>query len=131
AAMLLEQIHYRSRVANIQVVMFVVAKVRDQVAACFFRGRFGAKKLSADVVVDPKDMRAVSRETPHGFRANQSRRTCNDDRAHHVTRTDGFLAGVVRGEAILEFRRVSRDTCVTEYMMAEKLSFLACVTPQL
>src|SRR5580765_4287057 len=81
--MLFEQIHYRSRVANIQVVMFVVAKVRDQVAARFFRGGFGTKKISAHVVVDPKDMRAVSREAPHRFRANQSRRTCNDDRAHH------------------------------------------------
>src|SRR5512132_1125493 len=80
--MLFEQIHYRSRVANIQVVMFIVAKVRDQVVARFFRGSFGAKKLCAHVVVDPKNTRAVSRETPHAFRANQSRRTCNDDRAH-------------------------------------------------
>ena len=107
--MLFEQIHYRSRVANIQVVMFVVAKVRDQVVARFFRGSFGAKKLCAHVVVDPKDTRAVSRETPHGPRANQSCSTRNDDRAHDATRSDGFLAVVFRDEAILEFRRASRE----------------------
>jgi len=52
--------------------MFVIAKVRDQVIARFFRGSFGAEKLCAHVVIDPKDMRAISRETPHAFRANQS-----------------------------------------------------------
>ena len=109
AAMLFEQIHYRGCVANIQVAMFVIAKVRDQVVARFFRGSLGPKKLCAHVVIDPKDMRAVSRETPHGFRANQSRRTCNDDRAHSVTRRDGFLAVVFQDEAILEFRRASRE----------------------
>ena len=86
------------------------------------------QKLCTHVIVDPKDTRALSGETPHGFRANQSRRTCNNDRAHHVTRSDGFLAVVFRDEAILEFRRASRDTCVTEYMTAEKSSFLACAT---
>src|SRR4029453_11115019 len=80
--MLLEQIHDRGRVANIPVLMFVIAKVPDQVLARFFRGSFGAKKLCAHVVIDPKDMRAISRETPHALRANQSRRTGNDDRAH-------------------------------------------------
>src|SRR6266850_3440808 len=83
AAMLLEQIHDRGRVANVHVLMFVIAKVRDQVIARFFRGSFGAKKLCAQVVVDPKDMRAAFRETPHALRANQSRRTCNDDGTHH------------------------------------------------
>src|SRR6266403_4151745 len=63
--------------------MFVIAKVRDQVVARVFRGSFGAEKLCAHVVIDPKDTRAISRETPHTFRANQSRRTCDDDRAHH------------------------------------------------
>src|SRR5438552_12323655 len=63
--------------------MFVIAKVRYQVLARFFCGSFDAKKLCAHVVVDPNDTRAVSRETPHTFRANQSRRTCNDDRTHH------------------------------------------------
>src|SRR6266481_2672110 len=63
--------------------MFVIAKVRDQVVASFFRGSFGTKKLRAHVVVDPKDTRALPRETPHAFRANQSCSTCNDDRAHH------------------------------------------------
>src|SRR5437667_1056473 len=80
--MLFEQIHYRGGVANIDVLMFVITKVRDQVLARFFCGSFDAKKLCAHVIVDPKDTRAVSRETPHGFRANQSGRTCNDDRAH-------------------------------------------------
>src|SRR5947208_5599727 len=63
--------------------MVVATKVRDQVLARFFCGSFDAKNLCAHVVIDPKDTRAVSRETPHAFRANQSRRTCNDDRTHH------------------------------------------------
>src|SRR5260370_1025537 len=75
--------HDRGGVANIHVLMFVIAKVRDQVVARFFRGSFGAEKLCAHVVIDPKDTRAISRETPHTFRANQSRRTCNDDGTHH------------------------------------------------
>src|SRR5947208_8790159 len=72
--------------------MVVATKVRDQVLARFFCGSFDAKNLCAHVVIDPKDMRAVSRETPHAFRANQSRRTCDDDRAHHGYRSTAILA---------------------------------------
>src|SRR5438552_17956271 len=70
--------------------MFVIAKVRDQVVARFFCGSLDAKKLCAHVVVDPKDTRAISGKTPHAFRANQSRRTCNDDRTHH----DDFISSM-------------------------------------
>ena len=87
--MLLEQIHDRGRLANIHVMMFVIAKVRDQVVAGFFRGSFVAEKFCAHVVVDSKDTRALSREAPHAFRANQSRRTCNDDGACHGDFTSG------------------------------------------
>src|SRR4051812_18590309 len=70
--------------------MVVIADIRDQVVARFFRGSFSTKKLRAHVVVDPEDARAVPRETPYTFRANQSRSTCNNDRARH----SGFAKGV-------------------------------------
>ena len=52
-----EQLLYRSRVANIHVVMFIIANIRDQVVARFFRGSF-APKIFAHVVVDPENTRA-------------------------------------------------------------------------
>src|SRR5262249_23754988 len=72
--------------------MFVTVDIRDQVVARFLRGSFSAEKLCAHVVVDPKDTRAVSHETPHAFRANQSRRTCDDDRTHDGYRSIAMLA---------------------------------------
>src|SRR5436190_13132616 len=71
--------------------MFVIAEVLDQVVARFLCGSVGAKKLCAHVVVDPKHTHTVCSETPHGFRANQSRRTCDDDRAHHGCRNIAML----------------------------------------
>src|SRR4029077_12016876 len=71
--------------------MFVTPDVRRQVVTRFFRGSFSAKKLCAHVVVDPKDARAVSRETPHAFRANQSRSTCNDERPYHGYRSTATI----------------------------------------
>src|SRR5262249_55106005 len=81
--MLFEQSHYRGRIANIDVVMFVIADVGDQVVARFFCGSFGTKELRAHVIVDPDDARAFACEMPYSFRPNQSRRTGNDDCAHH------------------------------------------------
>src|SRR5436189_4067467 len=109
--MLFEQIHYRGGVANIDVLMLVIAKVRDQVVARFFRGSFGAKKLCAHVVIDAKDMRAISRETPHAFRANQSRRTCNDDRAHHNYRSTTILPVGLEGVSPAELWNDRQDAC--------------------
>src|SRR5262249_21759762 len=90
AAMLLEQLHYRGGVANIHVVMLVTPNVRDQIVARFFRGSFGAEKFCAHVVVYPDDARAFTREALYTLRANQSGRTCDDDRAHCPTRSDGL-----------------------------------------
>src|SRR5207247_1613517 len=90
AAMLPKQIHHCAGVANVDLVMFVTANVRDQIVARFFGGSFSAEKLCTHVVVDPDDARAVTGEALYAFRADQSRRTCDNDLAHH----DDFTGAV-------------------------------------
>jgi len=70
--MLVEQFADRSAIADVDVVMFVTAHVRDQVIARLLRGSFRAKKLCAHIVVDPNDTRAVLGKSLNRFRSDQS-----------------------------------------------------------
>ena len=82
AAMLLEQIQHCVGIANVDVVMFVTANIRNQIVARFPGRGFDAEEFRPHIVVDPNHARAVSSEALYALRANQSRRTCDDDRAH-------------------------------------------------
>src|SRR5213596_348613 len=65
-------------------MMFVTANVRDQIVARFFCGSFSAEKFRAHVVIHSDDTRPFFGEAPHGLRSDQTRRTCDDDRAHYI-----------------------------------------------
>lgn len=80
--MLLEQIRYRCRIPDIDVVMFVAANVFDQFVTRFSGGSFRAEEVRAHIVIDPENARAIVCKPPNGFGANQSGRTCDDNRVH-------------------------------------------------
>ena len=73
AAMLLEQIQHCVGVANVDVVMFVTANIRNQIVARFPGRSFGAEEFRAHVVVDPDHAHVVAGEALYAFRADQSR----------------------------------------------------------
>ncbi len=70
APTLFEERHHRGSVANVQIVMFVTANIRDQIVARFFSGSFDAEKFCAHIVIDPDHASAVAGETPDRFRAD-------------------------------------------------------------
>jgi hypothetical protein len=59
---LLKQISYRRRIANIDVVMLVIAHCLQQMIARFFCRSFRAEELTAHVVIDPDDAHLFFRE---------------------------------------------------------------------
>src|SRR5438270_13871364 len=85
-ARLLKQFCDRSRIADVDVVMFVTANIRNQIVANSASGSFFAKKFCPHVVVDPNNASAVLRKSPDRFRANQSGRTGNDHCSHSDNR---------------------------------------------
>ena len=84
AAVLFEQLGDRMRITDVDVVMFVAADVLDQTVPRLFGRGFRAEELRAHVVVDSNHVRTLVCEVLHRFRADQSGRTCDDERAHHV-----------------------------------------------
>ena len=68
--MTLEELVHCSSVANVEVVMFVSANIRNQIVADFFRGSFRAKKLFSHIIVDPDHARALACKTFNRFRAD-------------------------------------------------------------
>lgn len=82
AAMPLEKIQHCVGVANVGVVMFVTANIRNQIVARFPGRGFDTEEFCAHIVVDPNHAHVVSGEAPYALRANQSRRTRDDDGAH-------------------------------------------------
>src|SRR4029077_7333374 len=68
-------------------IMLIIADLSDQIITCFLGGSFRAKKSRAHIVVDSNNTRALLRESFDRFRADQSRRSSDNDCAHLVYST--------------------------------------------
>src|SRR5207248_11565130 len=82
AATAFEQLCECGTIPNIEVMMLITADACDQIIPRSLDGSFSAKESRPHIVIDPDDARALFCASSDGFRADQSRRACDDDCAH-------------------------------------------------